>query len=189
MTAPRTVALEFRFRWFVLGFCVAFVLAYILTDNPNAFSDPVRAILKKYIVPDETSAAHVFKFSSLVVLLLSGWAGVTCTNPHLKVRSYTNKTIKGFLLFSGTLLGHFFGYSAWHLSHTEFSLHAIGLLSFISLIVLEPIWIASSLFSVVQLVGSNGLKPWQQKRIPYFRLACFVICIVAIGTGIAEYVF
>lgn len=189
MTAPPAVALEFRFRWFVLGFFAAFVIAYILTGDPSAFSEPVRAILKKYIVPDEASSAHVFKFTSLVVLLLSGWAGVTCTNPHPKVTRYTNKTIKGFLLFSGTLLGHFFGYSAWHLLHTEVSLRAIGLLSFISLIVLEPIWIASSLFSVVELIGSNGLKPWQQRRIPYFRAICFVICVVAIGTGIAEYIF
>ncbi|MEO2219353.1 hypothetical protein ABGV49_20065 [Chromobacterium vaccinii] len=178
---------EFRLRWFFVGFIVAFCLAYILTGDPKAFSEPIRAILKKYVVPDEGSAVHVFTFSSLVALFLSGWAGVTCTNLNPAVTRHTNKTIKGFLVFSGILLGHFFGYGAWHFSHTGFSLSTIGLLSYFSLIVLQPIWLVSSVFSVVELVGSGGLKPWQQKLIPYFRVLCFGLCLVAVGGGINEY--
>jgi hypothetical protein len=187
MSSPPSTALEFRLRWFFVGFAGAFFLAYILTGDPQAFSEPIRAILKKYDVPDEGLAVHVFTFSSLVALFLSGWTGVTCTNPNPTVTHHTNKTIKRFLTFSGALLGHFFGYGTWHLTHTGFSLPTLGLLSYIALMVLEPIWLVSSVFSVVELVGSGGLKPWQQKLVPYFRVLCFGLCLVAVGGGVYEY--
>lgn len=187
MLSSPSPALEFRLRWFFVGFAVAFCLAYILTSDPQAFSEPIRAILKKYVVPDEGSAVHVFTFSSLVALFLSGWAGVTCTKLNPTVTRRTNKTIKGFLVLSGILLGHFFGYGTWHLSHTGFSLPAVGLLSSLALVVLQPIWLVSSVFSVGELVGAGGLKPWQQKLIPYFRVLCFGLCVVAVGGGVYEY--